>query len=220
MIKKGCHNPNKGKSLVKTYFTREEVKKIREAVQEELKTVQGNRRLTLLRDRAVFNFGIDSMLRSCDLVKVTVDQVNQEYFTIHQKKIAKEKILRSVEVRIKPETQECIFEYLDAMGITEGIVFRGTHSRKPLESTYVNFIVKDLVMMIGLDPKAYGAYSLTKTVLSNLLSEDKASSQKIRNIYKSSQFLGIQRPEHLLQYLGIEDDLRKLINEANMANPI
>jgi integrase len=73
-----------------------------------------------VRDLALFNLGIDSKLRGCDLVAVRVDDVAPNGPAIERATVRQKKTGRPVRFELTEQTRQAIDEYLAATGRKPG----------------------------------------------------------------------------------------------------
>jgi integrase len=81
-----------------------------------------------VRDLALFNLGIDSKLRGCDLVAVRVDDVAPNRHAIERATVRQRKTGRPVRFELTEQTRQAIDAYLAATGSKRGdYLFGGRH---------------------------------------------------------------------------------------------
>jgi integrase len=118
-----------------------------------------------LRDLALFNLGIDSKLRACDLVSLRVSDVIQGGQVARRACVVQQKTGRPVQFEITAQTQDAIADWIDRSDarITD-YLFPSRCKKFPYLSTrqYAR-ILKSWVAMIGLDPSNYGTHSMRRT---------------------------------------------------------
>lgn len=139
-------------------FTEDEVREIRSMLKE---CGAG-----CLRDLAVFNTGIDTMLHASDLLSLKVKQVMMPNGTM----LGRIKVTMGsngvvVECVLSSETQEILKDWIAQVGKgRDSYLFTG-RSRKdcPITLRQLGRLVKQWAEMIGLDPTDYGTESLRRT---------------------------------------------------------
>lgn len=149
----------------------------------------------------MFNLGIDSKLRGCDLVRLQTTD-NSLGGRVRDRAVVVQKITgRPVQFELTDRTRLCVQEWLDHRGAKEaGFVFSSRFSDRPHISTrqYAR-IVKRWVASAGLDTSACGTRSMrrTKAVL---------IYKKTGNLRAVQLLLGHTKLESTVRYLGIEVD--------------
>jgi integrase len=124
-------------------------------------TLQLSRRI---RDLALFNLGIDSKLRGCDLVSLRVTDVAPQGRAIARTTVRQKKTGR-VMFELTEHTREAVDAYLRAKGRhASGYLFPGRGGVEPHMSTrqYAR-LLDGWLHKIGLDPALYGTHSLRRT---------------------------------------------------------
>lgn len=121
------------------------------------------------RDLALFMLGVDSLLRSSDLLKLRVQDVMgnrcniRTYLSQRQQKTR-----RPVECYLSEPTREAVAYWIVSADKTANdFLFTRLKSRKdlntPISSTMYRLLVKQWVEVIGLDPTRYSTKSLRKS---------------------------------------------------------
>lgn len=150
------------------------------------------------RDLCLFMIGIDTYLRSCDLVSLSVEKVTfssgsvRDEFTVIQKKSRRKKpkgfwkrILypmqepeitagKPVRVALSPETRFVTAEWIRQSGKARGDYLftrlKGTGGAKPhITEGSLRDLIKDWVDAIGLPKEDFSGHSLRKTRIDPLL---------------------------------------------------
>jgi integrase len=155
----------------------------------------------LWRDLALLNVGIDTMLRSCDLLRLRFDDLMD-----HENKIVAETTLRqkktggTVQVNLMERTRESILTLFAHEGkFRDDYLFtsKGRPHGKQLSEVALRLIVKSWAENIcGLDPKRYAGHSLRRTKAAFIYKEtgDVASVREL---------LGHSTLAHTQKYLGV-----------------
>ena len=160
------------------------------------------------RDLAMFNLGIDSKLRGCDLVRLQVDDICvggrvRERATVVQKKTG-----RPVQFELTEQTRTSVQEWLTQRGAIRGeYLFPSRFQKRPHISTrqYAR-IVHEWVESAGLDSSAYGTHSMRRTKAAQIY-------KKTGNLRAVQLLLGHTKLESTVRYLGIEVDDALSISE-------
>ena len=160
------------------------------------------------RDLALFNLAIDSKLRGCDLVTVTVGDVALSGTVRDRAVIVQQKTGRPVQFEITEQTRAAVGAWIARRRLTEtDFLFPSRVRARPHMSTrQYGRIVDKWVSSIGLDPKRYGTHSMRRTKASQIY-------KKTGNIRAVQLLLGHTKLESTVRYLGIEVDDALAISE-------
>ncbi|TIM67990.1 MAG: integrase [Mesorhizobium sp.] len=160
------------------------------------------------RDLALFNLAIDSKLRGCDLVTITVGDIALSGVVRDRAVIVQRKTGRPVQFEITEQTRTAVGTWITHRGLTErDYLFPSRVQAKPHMSTrQYGRIVDKWVSSIGLDPKRYGTHSMRRTKASQIY-------KKTGNIRAVQLLLGHTKLESTVRYLGIEVDDALAISE-------
>ena len=145
------------------------------------------------RDLALFDLGIDSKLRGCDLVKLRVRDV------CHGDQIAP----RAIIMQQKPSDRSSDFSVACLIHATtasrvEGVISNCTR------------VLEGWVKAIGLDASAYGTHSMRRTKASLIY-------RRTKNLRAVQLLLGHTKLESTVRYLGIEvDDALELAEQTEV----
>jgi len=122
------------------------------------------------RDLALFNLAIDSKLRGCDLVTITVGDVALSGSVRDRAVIVQKKTGRPVQFEITEQTRAAVGAWIARRRLTErDFLFPSRVRAKPHMSTrQYGRIVGRWVASIGLDPKRYGTHSMRRTKASQI----------------------------------------------------
>ena len=160
------------------------------------------------RDLALFNLAIDSKLRGCDLVSITVGDVAPSGSVRDRAVIVQRKTGRPVQFEITEQTRAAVGAWITSHHLTEtDFLFPSRVRVKPhLSTRQYGRIVEKWVSSIGLDPKQYGTHSMRRTKASLIY-------KKTGNIRAVQLLLGHPKLESTVRYLGIEVDDALAISE-------
>ena len=152
-----------------------------------------------VRDLAMFRLAIDTLLRGSDLVKlktVTVVPGGQvaESFTIGQQKIDN----RPVQVVLTERTRKALQVWHREGGSSLWNYLFPGEDGKHLTAGQYRRLVKQWVVMAGLNPLLYGSHSLRRTKANAVYL---ASGGNLRAV---QLLLGHSSIQHTQEYLGIE----------------
>ena len=128
-----------------------------------------------IRDLALFNMAIDSMLRGCDLVRLLVRDVSHGEEIQSRAQIIQKKTGRPVQFEITKKTRIAVKKWIDYSSLTfDDYLFQSRQRNSIHLSTrqYVR-IVDAWVTSIGLDKVVYGTHSMRRTKASIIYRETK-----------------------------------------------
>jgi integrase len=152
-----------------------------------------------IRDLALFNLGIDSKLRGCDLVSLRVPDVAPQGHAIARTTERQKKTGRPVMFELTEHTRESVDAYLRAKGRhTSGYLFPGRGGAAPHMSTrqYAR-LLDSWLQRIGLDSAVYGTHSLRRTKATLIY-------KRTGNLRAVQLLLGHTKIESTVRYLGVE----------------
>jgi integrase len=153
------------------------------------------------RDLALFDLGIDSKLRACDLVKMRVRDVCHGSQVAPRATVMQQKTKRPVQFEITPATREAIESWMERAGLRpEDFLFPSRiHESPHLSTRQYARIVDSWVGRLGLDKAAYGTHSMRRTKATLIY-------RRTKNLRAVQLLLGHMRVESTVRYLGIEVD--------------
>jgi integrase len=154
-----------------------------------------------LRDLALFNLGIDSKLRACDLLALRVSDVANSGQVQSRATIRQRKTTRPVRFEITARTRESVEAWISAAKLSDSAyLFPSRISRSPHLSTrqYAR-ILNAWVSEIGLDSTRYGTHSMRRTKATLIYRQTK-------NLRAVQLLLGHSKLDSTVRYLGIEID--------------
>lgn len=151
------------------------------------------------RDLALFNLGIDSKLRACDLVKLRVRDVANGDQTAARANVVQQKTGRPVQFELTDPTREAVSRWINLAHLrSEDFLFPSrVHSSPHLGTRQYARIVDGWVEEIGLDPAEYGTHSMRRTKASLVY-------RRTKNLRAVQLLLGHTKLESTVRYLGIE----------------
>jgi integrase len=183
---------NKGKLVgQKAPFKPKEVWAIRARLQME------NR----VRELALFDLGIDSKLRACDLVKLRVRGICHGDRVASRATVLQQKTQRPVQFEISPDTRQAVDAWIRTAGLTaDNYLFPSRLRGSPhLGTRQYARILDEWVSSVGLDPAGYGTHSMRRTKASLIY-------RWTKNLRAVQLLLGHSKLESTVRYLGIESD--------------
>ncbi len=118
-----------------------------------------------IRDLALFNLAIDSKLRGCDVVRLTVDDVAPHGYALERATVRQKKTGRPVKFEITEQTRQAIDEYLTAARKKLGeFLFTGRRGKdRSLTTRQYARLVSQWTASVGLDASLFGTHSLRRT---------------------------------------------------------
>ncbi len=155
----------------------------------------------LVRDLALFNLAIDSKLRGCDVVSLTVDDVVTEGRTNDRTAVRQKKTGRPVTFEITEQTRLAVDEYVRLKTRTSGGFLFKRHfgNDNHLSTRQYSRLVSEWAEIIGLGPGIYGTHSIRRTKATLLY-------RKTGNLRAAQLLLGHTKVESTVRNLGIEVD--------------
>lgn len=151
------------------------------------------------RELAMFSLAIDSKLRSCDLVKLTVRDVNHGNDIASRAMVLQLKTQQPVQFEITEQTRDALTNWISHNHLgSEDYLFpsRINHCNHISTRQYAR-IVHKWVEMIGLDTLLFGTHSLRRTKATLIY-------RRTKNLRAVRLLLGHTKLESTVRYLGIE----------------
>ena len=158
--------------------------------------VQGRKR-----DLALFNLGIDSKLRGCDLLKLRLSDIALSGTLRRRATIRQQKTGHCVTFEITEATRNALNDWLAVRPNTVSLYLfnsRGSSGR-PLTTRQYARLVKQWVALVGLDAAEYGTHSIRRT-------KPAAIYRQTGNLRAVQILLGHSKLESTVRYLGIDVD--------------
>src|SRR3984957_13592039 len=117
------------------------------------------------RELALFDLGIDSKLRACDLLKLKVRDVCHGDRVAARAIVVQQKTSRPVQFEITESTRTALADWISLSGLASDdfLFLSRVHVSPHLSSRQNARIVDFWVEEIGLDPAAYGTHSIRRT---------------------------------------------------------
>jgi integrase len=153
------------------------------------------------RDLAMFNLGIDSKLRGCDLLNLRVHDVMQSGQVLARAVVMQRKTQRPVKFELTEATRTAVSAWIKLAELAPGrYLFPGKKNPAGhVSSRQYARVVDGWVESIGLDPDLYGTHTMRRTKPTLIY-------QKTKNIRAVQLLLGHTKVENTVRYLGIEVD--------------
>jgi len=154
-----------------------------------------------VRELALFNLGIDSKLRGCDLVKLKVRDVCHGEKVAARAIVMQQKTQRPVQFEITPATREAVQAWIKQAGLrSEDFLFPSRiHDSLHLGTRQYARILEGWIEELGLDTAAYGTHSIRRTKPTMIY-------RRTKNLRAVQLLLGHTKLESTVRYLGIEVD--------------
>lgn len=164
------------------------------------------------RELAMFNLGIDSKLRGCDLVSLKVRDICHGSQVASRAMVMQQKTHRPVQFEITAATRESVLKWIEEAGLrSDDYLFPS----RVQESSHIGTrqyarIVSHWVEELGLDASAYGTHSMRRTKPTLIY-------RRTKNLRAVQILLGHTKLESTVRYLGIEvDDALELSEQTEI----
>ena len=176
-------------------FDKTQVKQIRKLLAD---------RKSGLRDLALFNTGISTMLRTSDLLNLKVSDVIDEFGDLKKKfSVRMKKTDRPVTVLLDEDSQRSLFDWIEASGKNRSdFIFTGLTTRTsstPITSAHHRLLVKEWCGSVGIGVEGRSTHSLRKTRAS-------IAYKQTGNLEVVRQALGHTNLRNTATYLDIDTE--------------
>ena len=154
-----------------------------------------------VRELALFNLGIDSKLRGCDLVSLKVRDVCHGDQVAARAIVVQHKTQRPVQFEITPAARDAVQAWIRFAGLRlEDYLFPSRlHDSPHLGTRQYARILGHWVDELGLDRAGYGTHSMRRTKATLIY-------RRTKNLRAVQLLLGHSKLESTVRYLGIEVD--------------
>jgi len=154
-----------------------------------------------VRELALFNLGIDSKLRGCDLVSLRVRDVCHGDQVASRAVVMQRKTQRSVQFEITAVAREALQRWIRQASLkSEDFLFPSRlHDSPHLGTRQYARILWGWTKELGLDPADYGTHSIRRTKATLIY-------KRTKNLRAVQLLLGHSKLESTVRYLGIEVD--------------
>ncbi len=154
-----------------------------------------------VRELALFNLGIDSKLRGCDLVALKVRDVCHGDQVATRAIVLQHKTQRPVQFEITSATREALLMWIKKAALRqEDYLFPSRiHDSPHLGTRQYARILGRWVDELGLDRSDYGTHSMRRTKATLIY-------KRTKNLRAVQLLLGHSKLESTVRYLGIEVD--------------
>jgi integrase len=118
-----------------------------------------------VRELALFNLGIDSKLRGCDLVSLKVRDICHGDQVASRAMVMQHKTQRPVQFEITPATRDAVQKWIKLAALkSDDFLFPSRiHDSPHLGTRQYARILEGWVQELGLDPADYGTHSMRRT---------------------------------------------------------
>jgi integrase len=164
------------------------------------------------RELALFNLAIDSKLRACDLMALTVADIAQGGRVQSRARVVQRKTGRPVQFEITDQTRQSLERWMVEADLRPPDYLFPSRVGTSLHLSRRQYarIVDRWVSEIGLDPTLYGTHSLRRTKASLIY-------RRTKNLRAVQLLLGHTKLESTVRYLGIEvDDALELSEQTEV----
>ncbi|HEX7889454.1 MAG TPA: tyrosine-type recombinase/integrase [Ramlibacter sp.] len=154
-----------------------------------------------VRELALFNLGIDSKLRGCDLVALKVRDVCHGDQVAPRAIVMQHKTQRPVQFEITAVTRDAVQVWIKHAGLKpENFLFPSRlHDSPHLGTRQYARILQHWVEDLGLDRADYGTHSMRRTKATLIY-------RRTKNLRAVQLLLGHSKLESTVRYLGIDVD--------------
>ena len=176
-------------------FDKTQVKQIRKLLAD---------RKSGLRDLALFNTGISTMLRTSDLLNLKVSDVMDEFGDLKKKfSVRMQKTDRPVTVLLDQESERSLRDWIEESGKNRSdFIFTGLTTRTiktPITSAHHRLLVKEWCKAIGIGTEGKSTHSLRKTRAS-------IAYKQTGNLEVVRQALGHTNLRNTATYLDVDNE--------------
>lgn len=165
-----------------------------------------------VRELALFNLGIDSKLRGCDLVALKVRDVFHGDQVASRATVMQHKTHHPVQFELTATTREALQQWIKTAKLkSEDFIFPSRLHKSPhLGTRQYARILERWVLQLGLDPAEYGTHSMRRTKATLIY-------RRTKNLRAVQLLLGHSKIESTVRYLGIEvDDALELSEQTEI----
>lgn len=154
-----------------------------------------------VRELALFNLGIDSKLRGCDLVALKVRDVCHGDQIASRAVVMQRKTQRPVQFEITQASRDALQAWIKLAGLKlEDFLFPSRlHESPHLGTRQYARILGHWVDELGLDRADYGTHSIRRTKATLIY-------RRTKNLRAAQLLLGHTKLESTVRYLGVEVD--------------
>jgi len=165
-----------------------------------------------MRELALFNLGIDSTLRGCDLVSLRLRDICHSDQVASQAVVMQHKTRRPVQFELTPAIRVAVQKWIKQAGLrSDDFVFPSRiHDSPHLGTRQYARILEGWVEELGLDPADYGTHSMRRTKATLIY-------KRTKNLRAVQLLLGHSKLESTVRYLGIDvDDALEILEQTEI----
>ena len=165
-----------------------------------------------VRELALFNLGIDSKLRGCDLVALKVRDVCHGEQVASRAVVMQHKTQRPVQFEITPAARDAVHKWIRSASLkSDDHLFPSRiHGSPHLGTRQYARILEGWVAELGLEPAEYGTHSMRRTKATLIY-------RRTRNLRAVQLLLGHSKRDPTVRYLGIEvDDVLEISEQTEI----
>ncbi len=164
------------------------------------------------RELALFDLGLDSKLRACDLVKLRVKDICHGDRVSTRAIVLQQKTSLPVQFEITQPTREAVETWIKESSLKADDYFfpSRVHESPHLGTRQYARILDGWIKEIGLDPAQYGTHSIRRTKATLIY-------RRTKNLRAVQLLLGHTKIESTVRYLGIEvEDALELAEQTDI----
>lgn len=165
-----------------------------------------------IRDLALFNLGIDSKLRACDLLSILVSDVSSGATVFQQATVVQKKTEVPVTFEITDATRTSVQAWIEEAKLSPDDFLWRSRNRESghLSMSQYSRIIKQFAGVVGADPTAFATHSIRRTKVTLIY-------RKTQNLRACQLLLGHKKIENTVRYLGLElDDALKISRDIDI----
>ncbi len=161
------------------------------------------------RDLALFNMAIDSKLRGCDLLRLSVTDIYAAGRVKERAAITQSKTSPPVRFEITAVTRASLKPWIESpqMSESEHLWPGRLHDRAHISTRQYVRLVREWVTSIGLEPSAYGTHSMRRTKVAQIY-------RKMGNLRAVQLLLGHTKMDSTVRCLGVDLEDALTISEG------
>ncbi len=165
-----------------------------------------------VRELAMFDLGLDSKLRACDLVKMRVRDICHGEHVSPRATVMQQKTSRPVQFEITQPTRDAVSNWIKEakLGQEDYLFPSRIHASPHIGTRQYARIVDSWVTEIGLNPSEYATHSMRRTKASLIY-------RRTKNLRAVQLLLGHTNIASTVRYLGIEvDDALEMAEQTDV----
>ncbi len=154
-----------------------------------------------IRDLALFNLGLDSKLRGCDLISLRVSDITLGSRIANRATVFQRKPQHPVQFELTEHTRDTVSAWIAAeqLCLTDFLFPSRMKPGAHLSARQYGRIVGKWINSIGLDAPGYGTHTMRRTKATLIY-------RRTKNLRAVQLLLGHTKVESTVRYLGIEVD--------------